>query len=117
MPVTAGKQPIPNNIAMDKLLSVVAGLGIPGIVLVVAMTGTGLTGAASITAALALLGPGGMIGGITTLGVITLISQGTTEYGIDVLLIRLIKKRIRQGDSIESIQEEIEKYPISRTLK
>ena len=44
---------------MDRIVNKIAGLGVPGIMLMVAISMTGLSGAAAITAALALLGPGG----------------------------------------------------------
>lgn len=54
---------------MDEVVKKVAALGLPGVILVVTMAVTGLTGAAAITAALAALGgPFGMLGGITVLG-------------------------------------------------
>ena len=52
---------------MDRIANKIAGLGVPGIMLMVAISMTGLSGAAAITAALALLGPGGMLGGIAFL--------------------------------------------------
>lgn len=52
---------------MDRIVNKIAGLGVPGIMLMVAISMTGLSGAAAITAALALLGPGGMLGGIAFL--------------------------------------------------
>ena len=61
---------------MDKLVSKVAALGVPGLVLVVAIGATGFAGGAAITTALAALGPGGMIGGIATLGGLGLIPEG-----------------------------------------
>ena len=51
---------------MDKIVSKVAALGVPGLVLVIAINATGLAGGAAITTALAALGPGGMKGGIAT---------------------------------------------------
>ncbi len=47
---------------------------------------TGFTGAAAITAALAMLGLGGMIGGIAFLGIIGLVSEALTKYGLEALL-------------------------------
>ncbi len=47
---------------MDKIVEKIVSIGVPGIMLLVAISMTGLSGAAAITAALALLGPGGMIG-------------------------------------------------------
>ena len=40
----------------DKLVSIIAGLGVPGLVLLFAMALTGYVGAAAITTALAALG-------------------------------------------------------------
>ena len=49
---------------MDKLLDKIAALGVPGVVLAVAMETTGYVGAAALTTALATLGgPLGMLGG------------------------------------------------------
>ena len=48
---------------MEKIVSKIAGMGIPGLLLLVAVGATGLSGAAAITAALAAIGFGGMYGG------------------------------------------------------
>lgn len=55
---------------MDEFVERLAGIGVPALVFLIIMSTTGLAGAAAITATLALLGPGGMIGGIITLTVI-----------------------------------------------
>ena len=102
---------------MDKIVSKVAALGVPGLVLVIAMGATGLAGGAAITAALAALGPGGMIGGIATLGVIGLLSEGIAKYGVDAIFSSVVKELYKRGESKESILEKIKKYPISRDLK
>ena len=60
---------------MDEAVRKLAGVGLPGVILLIAMASTGLTGAAAITAALAMLGPGGMIGGVVFLGIIGLASD------------------------------------------
>lgn len=39
---------------MDRIVNKIAGLGVPGVMLMVAISMTGLSGAAAITAALAL---------------------------------------------------------------
>ena len=102
---------------MDKIVSKVAALGVPGLVLVIAIGATGLAGGAAITAALAVLGPGGMIGGIVTLGVIGLLSEGIAKYGVDAIFSSVVKELYKRGESKESILEKIKKYPISRDLK
>ena len=55
---------------MDEFVERLAGIGVPALVFLIIMSTTGLAGAAAITATLALLGPGGMIGGVITLIVI-----------------------------------------------
>lgn len=102
---------------MDKIVSKVAALGVPGLVLVIAIGATGLAGGAAITAALAALGPGGMIGGIATLGVIGILSEGIAKYGVDAIFSSVVKELYKRGESKESILEKIKKYPISRDLK
>lgn len=102
---------------MDKLISKLAGLGVPSLVLVIVMGTTGLTGAAAITAGLAALGPFGIIGGIATLGVITLLSQGLAEYGFSAIFTALVKEFYKKGETKNSIYSKISKYPISKDLK
>lgn len=102
---------------MEKVISKVAALGIPGLVLVVVMGATGLTGAAALTAALAALGPAGMIGGIITLGVISVLSQGLTEFGFSAIFSGVVKELYKKGESKESILRKIKKYPLSKSLK
>jgi hypothetical protein len=102
---------------MDKIVSKVAALGVPGLVLVVAMGATGLAGGAAITAALAAIGPAGMIGGIVTLGVIGLLSEGITEYGLDAIFLAVVKELYKRGETKDSISEKIKRYPVSKDLK
>ena len=102
---------------MDKIFSKVAALGVPGLVLVIAISATGLAGGAAITTALAALGPGGMKGGIATLGVIGLISEGGAKYGVDAIVSAVVKELYKRGETKEAIKEKINKYPISKDLK
>lgn len=102
---------------MDKAVNKIAGLGVPGIMLVVAISMTGLSGAAAITAALALLGPGGMIGGIATLLIASAASSALTEFGFDALFKAIIKKLYKQGETKETIRRKIEKGLWSNKLK
>lgn len=102
---------------MDKLVSKIAALGIPGLVLVTAIGATGLAGGAAITTALAALGPVGILGGIATLGIIGLISEGIAQYGVDAIFSAVIKELYRKGETKEEILRKIKKYPISKELK
>ena len=102
---------------MAKIVSIIAALGIPGLILVTAIGATGLYGAAATTAALAALGPGGMMGGIATLGVICLISKGISQYGFNAIFTAVVKELYKRGETKESIINKINKYPVSKTLK
>ena len=73
---------------MDKIVSKIAALGVPGLVLTVAIGATGLAGGAAITTALAAIGPGGMI-----------------------------KELYRRGETKEQLKQKIKRYPISKDLK
>lgn len=102
---------------MDKIISKIAALGIPGLFLMVAIGASGYTGAAAITTALAALGPGGMIGGLFTLGAIGIVSEGITEFGLDAVFTAVVKELYNRGETKESIISKINKYPVSRGLK
>lgn len=105
------------QIVMDKVAEKIVSIGVPGIMLMVAISMTGLYGAAAITAALALLGPGGMIGGVVTLLVAGAIASAISEYGFDALFRAVIKKMYRNGETKESIRAKIKKGPWSKKLK
>ena len=102
---------------MDKVVERIVSLGVRGLRVMVAISMTGLYGAAAITAALALLGPGGMIGGVVTLLVAGAIASAISEYGFDALFRAVIKKMYRNGETKESIRAKIEKGPWSKKLK
>lgn len=102
---------------MEKMISKIAAIGVPGLVLIVAIGASGLAGGAAIVAALAALGPGGIIGGIATLGVIGIISDAITEYGIGAVFKSVVKELYKQGETKETIINKIEKYPITNSLK
>lgn len=102
---------------MGKIISKIAALGIPGLVLLIALNATGFAGAAALTTALAALGPGGMIGGLATLGVLGLMSEAITKYGFDSIYKGVIKELYKKGESIDSIKEKIDAYPISKEMK
>ena len=58
----------------------IAALGAPGIVFILAMSTTGLAGAAAVTSALALLGgPAGIYGGIAIRPIIAVAADYLTE--------------------------------------
>jgi len=93
---------------MDEAIKKVAALGLPGVVLVITMSATGLTGAAAITAALAFLGgPAGMLGGIAVLGITGLITDALTKVGLEDFLTAVYCQR-RQQEPQGKLLEEID---------
>ena len=103
---------------MDQIVDKIAALGVPGLVLVVAMAFTGWAGAAALTTALAALGgPFGILGGLFVLGVLGLISQGIAEHGFETIFKATVDELKHQGKSKYDIAREIESYPISTDLK
>lgn len=103
---------------MDKVVDEIAALGVPGVVLLVAMAATGWTGGAAITTALAALGgPLGMLGGIAGLVVLALISRALVTYGFERLFRATVNKLRRDGVSADEIRKRIQGYPISGELK
>ena len=102
---------------MDKVVSKVAALGVPGLILVIAMSATGLAGAAAITTALAALGPGGMLGGVAFLGVAGILSDALTKYGVDAIFSAVVAELYKRGETKESILQKVNKYPVSKDLK
>lgn len=102
---------------MDKIVEKIVSIGIPGIMLMVAISMTGVYGAAAITSALALLGPGGMVGGVITLLTAGAIASAIAEYGFDAIFREVTKKMYRKGETKESIKAKINKGPWSKKLK
>ena len=104
--------------SFDKLIARIAGLGVPGLVLVIAMSATGWVGGAAIVTALAALGgPLGMLGGIALLGVLVMISKGLAEYGFEKTYKAVLDELCKKGHTQEEILKKIDAYPISANLK
>lgn len=102
---------------MEKIVTSLAGLGVVGQILTADMAATGLAGTASITAALSMLGPGGMVGGVVTLGAAALAAKGIAEFGFDAIFIGVVKELIARGESIDGMIANVDKLPVSKSLK
>lgn len=96
---------------MDKIFDKIAALGVPGLVLVVVMAGSGYAGAAAITTALAALGgPIGMIGGIGMLIILGLISKALAQKGIEITFKEVLKRIKEKGKTNIEIKKVIDGY-------
>ena len=109
--------PNPDDLPLDKIAEVIAGFGVPGLVLVMFITTSSWSGAAAITSSLAALGPFGMLGGIAAMGVLSFISRALTKYGFEKVFSALLIKLKEDGRTSEDIRSEINVYPISDELK
>jgi len=108
-------------VSLDDIGRKMASLGIPAITFAVAASvagGMGLAGGAVITTALAMLGgPLGMVGGLLSLGILTIIADAVSKYGIEAVLGATFQARIEQGITAEQINAEIDKLWLSDELK
>lgn len=106
------------RIPLDKIVSKLAGIGVPALVLIVAMSVSGFAGAAAFTTALAALGgPLGMFGGAVLLGILVLLSKAMAEYGFEAIFSAVIRELIKQGKTQEELVSTVDGYPISKDLK
>ena len=106
------------NIPIDEVVERIAGLGVPGLVLLVAMAGSPWYGGAAIVSGLAALGgPFGMIGGIGTIVLSGFIAAVISKFGFERIFKRVLKKLKEQGKTKEEILREIDRYPIADGLK
>ena len=102
---------------MDKVIATIAAEGIPACVLKVALNATGLHGGARLTKALSSIGPGGMIGGLVTLGVIQAATYCLTKEAIERIYMNAIRQMYEDGIPHEEILSTIDEYSISADLK
>lgn len=105
------------SIPRDKVVGIIAGLGVPGLVLIALMAASPWFGAAAMTSSLAVLGPLGMLGGIATLLVLVLIAKALAEFGFEQLFQAVLIELKKRGKTHEEILEIIDSYPISKELK
>lgn len=102
---------------MNNLVRKISTLGILGLVLLVAIEMNGIYGGVAIMVALSPLGPGGMIKGFITIGLILLIFQGITEYGFENIVKGVLFDLYLKGESAESLKDKIKKMMIPHSLK
>ena len=108
-------------VSVDDIGRKIASLGTPAIFFAVAASiagGMGLAGGAVVTTALAMLGgPFGMVGGLVALGVLTVIADAVSKYGIEAVLVATFNARREQGATLGEIHQEIDNLWLSDELK
>lgn len=105
---------------MEKVVSKLAGFGVPGLVFLTKMTvisATGISGGAVITAALSSIGPAGMVGGVFTLIGSAVLVEWVSKVGIDAVYSGVVAELCKKGETKDSIILKINKYPVSKELK
>lgn len=106
------------KLSLDAVAEKIAALGVPGLILAIAISYSGYAGGAAIVSVLATMGgPLGMIGGIVLLGILVLISNAIATYGAEVVIKKVIVNLKTKGLSKEEVLKKINSYPISMGLK
>ncbi|MBP5977626.1 hypothetical protein HW132_34195 [Brasilonema sp. CT11] len=101
---------------MDEIVKKLAGLGLPGIILVILTASAGGSSAAVAAALTAVGGPFGILGGIGLLGLITVLGDTIAGFGIEAILKAVYAERTKT-ESTRFLLKEIEDLPISDELK
>ena len=103
---------------MDKVVQKLVGLGIPGLVLLVAIATSGVAGGAAIMVALATLGgPFGMLGGFALLGILTLVADALAKFGLEKIFAAVVTGLVERGHSQQAIRDSIRSYPLTSEFK
>ncbi|BAZ87495.1 hypothetical protein [Dolichospermum compactum] len=101
---------------MDNIVKKLAGLGLPGIILLI----LAFASAGSNTVIVALLtaagGPFGILGGIGLLGLTKVVGDLIADYGIEAILKAVYSERSKT-ESLRSLLYEIQDLPICQELK
>ncbi|MBP5972476.1 hypothetical protein HW132_06950 [Brasilonema sp. CT11] len=101
---------------MDEIVKKLAGLGLPGIILVILTATAGGSSAAVAAALTAAGGPFGIVGGIGLLGLTTVLGDTIAGYGIEAILKAVYAERSKT-ESVRFLLKEINDLPISDELK
>ncbi|AUT02780.1 hypothetical protein CLI64_21580 [Nostoc sp. CENA543] len=100
----------------DDIIKKVAGLGLPGIVLLVLAISSAGSNAAIVAALTSAGGPFGILGGIGLLGLTGLVGDSLSGIGLEAILKGVYSER-KKTDSLRLLLKEIQDLPISDELK
>ncbi|AVH65355.1 MULTISPECIES: hypothetical protein [unclassified Nostoc] len=101
---------------MNEIVKKLAGLGLPGVILVILAVTSGGSSAAVAATLTALGGPFGIVGGIALLGLITVAGDAVAGYGIEAILKAIYEERSKT-ESVTFLLNEIKDLPITEELK
>lgn len=101
---------------MDEIVKKLAGLGLPGVILVILTAAAGGSSAAVGAAITAVGGPFGILGGIALLGLISVVGDAIAGYGVEAILKAVYEERSKTH-SLRFLLKEIKDLPISDELK
>ncbi|MFS0517034.1 hypothetical protein ACEYW6_20270 [Nostoc sp. UIC 10607] len=101
---------------MDEIVKKLAGLGLPGVILVILTVTSGGSSAAIAATLTALGGPFGVVGGIALLGLITVVGDAVAGYGLESIVKAIYKERSK-NESVQVLLKEIKDLPITEELK
>lgn len=97
---------------MDDVVKRIASLGLNGVIFVIALATRGVATFLAIPIVVAAFGgPFGIIGGITVLGLTTLVGDALAGFGIDAILSGVYAER-RKTEPSASLMSEIDNLPI-----
>jgi len=101
---------------MDEIAKKLAGLGLPGVILLILAVTSAGSNAAIVAALTAIGGPFGILGGIGLLGLTTVVGDSVAAYGIEAIIKSVYSERLKT-ESETLLIKEIEELPISDELK
>ncbi|MDZ8183984.1 MAG: hypothetical protein RMX96_03860 [Nostoc sp. ChiSLP02] len=101
---------------MDELVKKLAGLGLPGILFVIATATSGGSVAAVVAMLSSLGGPLGLLGGLGLLGLVGILGEYIAAFGIENIL-KLVYSERSKTESVRFLLKEIKELPITDELK
>ncbi len=101
---------------MDELVKKISGLGLPGIIFVIATGAAGGNVAAVVAMLSTLGGPLGLLGGLGLLGLVAVLGEYIAAFGIENIL-KLVYTERSKTESVRFLLKEIQELPISDELK
>ena len=101
---------------MDEIVKKLAGLGFPGIILLILAFASAGSNAAIVAVLTAAGGPFGILGGIGLLGMAKVLSDLMADYGIEAIFKAVYSERSKT-ETLRSLLYEIQDLPICQELK